>query len=69
MKPVLSKSAGWITLAILVFIDAFLDVIRGVEGNPLWIPFVATISANPQSRMKTSVVMIVENAKEIFLKS
>ena len=36
MKPVLSKRAGWVLLAVLVFIDAVLDVIRGVEGNPLW---------------------------------
>ena len=42
-NPVLSKKIGWIVLAILVFIDAFLDVIRGVEGNPLWIPIVNII--------------------------
>ena len=41
MKRVfLSKKAGWILVAILVYIDALLDVIRGREGNPLWIPFV-----------------------------
>ena len=39
-EPVLSKKIGWIVLAILVFLDAFLDVIRGVEGNPLWTPIV-----------------------------
>lgn len=44
--PVLSKKIGWIVLAILVFIDAFLDVIRGVEGNPLWIPIVNIIGIN-----------------------
>ena len=42
-EPVLSKKIGWIVLAILVLIDAFLDVIRGVEGNPLWIPIVNMI--------------------------
>ena len=42
-EPVLSKKIGLIVLAILVLIDAFLDVIRGVEGNPLWIPIVNMI--------------------------
>ena len=41
--PVLSKRFGWILLASLVLIDAFLDVIRGVEGNPLWMPIVNII--------------------------
>lgn len=35
---VLSKKAGWIILAILLFVDALLDVRRGVEGNPIWQP-------------------------------
>lgn len=43
MKPVLSKKSGWAILALLVFLDSFLDVIRGVEGNPLWIPIVNVI--------------------------
>lgn len=42
-EPILQKKMGWIILAILVFIDAFLDVIRGVEGNPLWMPIVNVI--------------------------
>lgn len=46
MKPILSKKAGWIIITILVFIDAFLDVIRGVEGNPLWKPAVEIIGIN-----------------------
>jgi len=37
-KIVLSKKTGWIILAILVFLGAFLDVRRGAEGNPLWHP-------------------------------
>lgn len=45
-EPVLSKKIGWIVLAILVFIDVFLDVIRGIEGNPLWIPIVNIIGIN-----------------------
>ena len=43
---VLSKKVGWILLAGLVLIDATLDVIRGVEGNPLWIPIVNIIGIN-----------------------
>lgn len=39
-KVFLSKKAGWLFLIILVYIDAFLDIIRGKEGNPLWMPFV-----------------------------
>ena len=42
-SPVLSKGIGWSLLAGLILIDAFLDVIRGVEGNPLWIPIVNMI--------------------------
>ncbi len=41
MKRVfLSKKTGWILAVILVYIDAVLGIIRGREGNPLWIPFV-----------------------------
>src|SRR3989344_3502386 len=43
MKPVLSKKVGWIILIILVFIDSFLNVIRGQEGNPLWQPILYKI--------------------------
>ena len=42
-KPFLPKRLGWIALAALLFLDAFLDVIRGAEGNPLWKPAVAII--------------------------
>ena len=42
-SPVLSKGIGWSLLAGLILIDAFLDVIRGVEGNPLWIPIINMI--------------------------
>ena len=45
-NAVLSKKAGWIILAVLVFLDAFLDVIRGTEGNPLWQPIVNIIGIN-----------------------
>lgn len=42
-KVVLSKKIGWIILAVLVFLDAFLDVNRGAEGNPVWQPIVNVI--------------------------
>ena len=45
-NPVLSKKVGWISLAVLVLIDSFLDVIRGAEGNPLWIPVLNRIGIN-----------------------
>ncbi|MBU2053158.1 MAG: hypothetical protein KJ721_02865 [Nanoarchaeota archaeon] len=45
-KVVLSKKVGWIILTILVFLDAFLDVKRGVEGNPVWQPIVNIIGIN-----------------------
>ena len=34
---------GWIILTALMFLDAFLDVLRGSEGNPLWKPVVNII--------------------------
>ena len=37
-KVVLSKKVGWIVLTVLLFTDAFLNVIRGAEGNPIWKP-------------------------------
>lgn len=48
MKPriFLSKKAGWLFLIILVYIDAILDIIRGKEGNPLWIPFTERFGIN-----------------------
>ena len=39
----LTKKQGWIAFTALVFIDSFLTVMRGVEGNPLWIPIVNAI--------------------------
>lgn len=38
MKPVLSKRIGWVLLTVLVFLDAFLDLITGAKGSPLWNP-------------------------------
>ncbi|MBI3588632.1 hypothetical protein HY095_05535 [Candidatus Micrarchaeota archaeon] len=45
-EPYLSKRIGWLVFIALVFLDAFLDVLRGVEGNPLWIPVVKLIGIN-----------------------
>lgn len=37
MKPVLPKSAGWVLLIALVFLDGFIDMIKwGGLGSPLW---------------------------------
>jgi hypothetical protein len=38
MKPVLAKRSGWILLTILVFLDAFFDLITGATGSPFWNP-------------------------------
>ncbi len=45
-KPVLSKKIGWILITLLLFLDAFLDILRGREGNPLWKPFVENFGIN-----------------------
>ncbi len=45
-KPYLPKTWGWAIFTALLFIDAFIDVVRGVEGNPLWIPIVNAIGIN-----------------------
>lgn len=42
----LSKRVGWIIFVALLFADAFIDMIRGVEGNPLWVPLVNLIGIN-----------------------
>lgn len=38
MNPVLSKRTGWILLVLLVFFDAFLDLITGARGSSFWNP-------------------------------
>ncbi len=43
MQPVLQKKISWFLLSALVFLDAFLDVLRGAEGNPLWQPIVNAV--------------------------
>lgn len=39
----LPKKTAWIVFTLLLLADAFLDVIRGAEGNPLWKPVVAAV--------------------------
>ncbi len=39
----LTKKQGWITFTALLLLDALLTVMRGAEGNPLWIPIVNAI--------------------------
>ncbi|MBM4401693.1 MAG: hypothetical protein FJ044_00410, partial [Candidatus Cloacimonetes bacterium] len=46
MKLTLPKKIGWIIFSLLLFLDAFLDVVRGAEGNPLWKPVVARFGIN-----------------------
>lgn len=45
-KPYLPKTQGWAIFTALLFIDAFIDVVRGAEGNPIWIPIVNAIGIN-----------------------
>lgn len=42
-KVTLPKKLAWVIFTLLLFTDAFLDVIRGAEGNPLWKPVVEVI--------------------------
>ena len=42
-KFTLPRLYGWIILTVLVFIDTFLDVLRGRQGNPLWKPVIDVI--------------------------
>ena len=58
MKPVLSKSVSWVLLITLVFIDAFLDVIRGAEGSPLWKP-IADIIGIKMVPLLAPIVLII----------
>ncbi|HLD49009.1 MAG TPA: hypothetical protein VJB11_01460 [archaeon] len=37
-KIILSKKAGLITLAVLLLLDTFFDILRGTQGNPLFKP-------------------------------
>jgi len=59
MKPVLSKSTGWILLTALVFIDALLDVvISGGVGSPFWKP-IADIFGIKMVPLLAPVVLVV----------
>ncbi|OHA19451.1 MAG: hypothetical protein A3C08_01190 [Candidatus Taylorbacteria bacterium RIFCSPHIGHO2_02_FULL_47_18] len=66
MKPVLSKPVGWILLAILVFSDAFLDVIRGAEGNPLWKPIIDIIGIKMVPLLVPVVLVLLYLAVKIL---
>ena len=59
MKPVLSKSTGWILLTALVFIDALLDVvISGGVGSPFWKP-IADIFGIKMVPLLAPVVLVI----------
>src|SRR3990167_7975268 len=66
MKPILSKPVGWILLAILVFSDAFLDVIRGAEGNPLWKPIIDIIGIKMVPLLVPVVLVLLYLAVKIL---
>jgi len=67
MKRVfLSKKAAWILIAILVYIDAILDIIRGREGNPLWIPFVEKFGIYVVLFLAPFVVLLFYFALKVF---
>ncbi|HLC54674.1 MAG TPA: hypothetical protein VJK07_03560 [Candidatus Nanoarchaeia archaeon] len=58
-KPVLSKTAGWLVLAVLVLIDSLLTKIRGEEGNPLWKPIVEVIGTDNVFILVIPVLLIL----------
>lgn len=38
MSPVLSKRVGWPLITLIVFFDAFFDLITGARGSQFWNP-------------------------------
>ncbi|MDO8664293.1 MAG: hypothetical protein Q7K44_01960 [Candidatus Liptonbacteria bacterium] len=66
MKPILSKSVSWVLLITLVFIDAFLDVIRGAEGSPLWKPIADIIGIKMVPFLAPIVLIIFYFAVKIL---
>jgi len=65
-KPFLSKKISWIFLIVLVYIDAILDIIRGKEGNPLWIPFVEKFGMNIVLILAIFVILLFYFAVKII---
>ena len=45
-RVVLSKTAGFIILGLLLLIDTIFDVLRGTQGNPLFNPIENTFGIN-----------------------
>ncbi len=59
MKPILSRSTGWIILTVLVFVDALLDaVISGGQGSPFWKP-IADILGIEMVPLLAPVVLVI----------
>ena len=61
-------AAVLITLAliILVYIDAILDIIRGKEGNPLWIPIIERFGMNIVLFLAIFVILLFYFAVKII---
>lgn len=61
MKRVfLSKKAAWILIAILVYIDAILDLIIGKgQGNPLWVPVIARFGSYSVLFLAPLVIILI----------
>lgn len=66
MKPVLSKRIGWILLAALVLLDAFLDLITGARGSPFWNPIARFLGIKLVPLLTPLVLIIFYLAVKIF---
>jgi hypothetical protein len=59
-KVFLSKKAAWILIAILVYIDAILDLIMGKgQANPLWIPVIARFGSYSVLFLAPIVIILI----------
>jgi hypothetical protein len=65
MEPVLSKRNGFVLLTLLVFFDAFLDLIGGAKGTPFWNPIANWIGIKTPF-LAPLVVIIIYFAVKIF---
>lgn len=66
MKPILSKPVGWISLAALVFLDAFFDLITGARGSPFWNPIAHFLGIKLVPLLAPLVLVIFYPAVKIF---
>lgn len=66
MKPVLSKRIGWILLAVLILLDAFLDLITGARGSSFWNPIAHFFGIKLVPLLAPLVLVIFYLAVKIF---